>query len=166
MTTWSKHQHWLIYSATSVLKCSFIARYLEDDNINLASSLPFSGPVQLPTKMQALKLFWFIKDEVGWYNSRDLSKGMIFGIVVRVIRHGDMAGYKTVSHQSILNLVYNIGNGTRHCSRIRQGINQKLILIEKPFLLIWRLVFLGGRDFIVHGYYIELDHMVLNINNI
>ena len=82
---------------------------MEDDTIDLASSLPFSGPVQLPTKMQALKLFWFIKDEVGRYNSWDLSKGKIFGIVARVIRHyWDMAGYETVSHQSILTLVKNI----------------------------------------------------------
>ena len=109
MTTRSKHQHWLIDSATSVLKDSFITRYLEDDSIDLASSLPFSGPVQLPTKMQALKLFWFIKDEVGRYNGWGLSKGKIFGIVARVIRHyWDMAGDEAGSHSSISNLVKRI----------------------------------------------------------
>merc|ERR1719232_2341272 len=109
MTTRSKHQHWLIDSATAVLKQSFITCYLEDDSLDLASSLPFSGPVQLPTKMQALKLYWFLKDEVGRYNRWGLSKGKILGIVARVIKHyWDMAGYETVKHQSILTLVKNI----------------------------------------------------------
>ena len=104
MMTHSKHQHWLIDSATSVLKNSFITRYLEDDSFDLASSLPFSGPVQLPTKMQALKLFWFIKDEVSRYNSWGLSKGKIFGIG----HYWDMEGYEAVSHSSISNLVKRI----------------------------------------------------------
>ncbi len=109
MTTRSKHQHWLIDLATSVLKDSFITRYLEDDNFDIGSSLPFSGPVQLPTKMQALKLFWFLKDEVGRFNSWGLTKGKIVGIVARVIRnYWTMAGYDMVSHSSICTLIKNI----------------------------------------------------------
>ena len=64
-STRAKYEHWLIGSASSVLKEDFITRDLDDGSLDLASSLPFSGPLQLPTKMQALKLFWFFKDETG-----------------------------------------------------------------------------------------------------
>ena len=109
MTTRTKYQHFLIDSATEVLKDSFITSYREDDSLDIGSSMPFSGPVQLPTKMQALKLFWFIKDEVGRFNTWSLTKGKVLGIVARVIKHyWDMAGYETVTHSSICKLIKNI----------------------------------------------------------
>ena len=85
MTTWTKYKHFLIDS------------YRFDDSLDLTSSLPFSGALQLPTKMQALKLFLFIKDEVGRKNGWSSSKGEIEGMVTRVITHyWMMAGYPTV----------------------------------------------------------------------
>ena len=79
------------------------------DSENIIPPLPFSGPVQLPTKMQSLKLFWFLKDEVGRFNSWGLTKGKIVGIVARVIgNYWTMAGYDMVSHSSICTLIKNI----------------------------------------------------------
>ena len=72
-STRKKHEHWLIGSSTSVLKEEFIKRDLSDKSVDLASSLPFSGPLQLPTKMQALKLWWFFKDEIGRTNTWSLT---------------------------------------------------------------------------------------------
>ena len=97
MTTRTKYEHFLISSSTSVLKDEFIIKYQNDDSLDLTSSLPFSGALQLPTKMQALKLFLFIKDEVGCKNGWSSSKGEIEGMVTRVITHyWMMAGYPTV----------------------------------------------------------------------
>ena len=76
-STRKKHEHWLIGSSTSVLKEEFINRDLCDKSVDLASSLPFCGPLQLPTKMQALKLFWFFKDEIGRTNTWSLTNGDI-----------------------------------------------------------------------------------------
>ena len=75
----SEHEHWLIKSVTSVLKSEFITEFLKDGSMDVTSSLPFSGPIQLPTKMQALKLFWYIKDNIGRHNSCSLTNGQIQG---------------------------------------------------------------------------------------
>ena len=83
----SKHQHWLIGSATSVLKPDFISRYVKDESLDIVTSTPFSGPLQLPTKMEALKLFWFIRDEAGRKSSRSLGNTAIQGIVARTVMH-------------------------------------------------------------------------------
>ena len=80
-STRAKYEHWLIGSASSVLKEDFITRDLNDKSMDLSSSLPFSGPLQLPTKMQALKLFWFFKDETGLFNTWRYSNSDIQGIV-------------------------------------------------------------------------------------
>ena len=97
-STRTKHEHWLIGAVTSVLKEEFITRDLSDKSMDLASSLPFSGPLQLPTKMQALKLFWFFKDEIGRYNNWSLTKGDLEGIVARIVIHywRNLAAYDTV----------------------------------------------------------------------
>ena len=97
-STRTKHEHWLIGAATSVLKEDFITRDLNDKSMDLSSSLPFSGPLQLPTKMQALKLFWFFKDEIGRYNHWSLTHGEIEGIVARIVIHywRNIAAYDTV----------------------------------------------------------------------
>ena len=83
----TKHKHWLIGSATSVLKPDFISRYVKDESLDIVSSTPFSGPLQLPTKMEALKLFWFIRDEAGRKSSRSLGNTAIQGIVARTVMH-------------------------------------------------------------------------------
>ena len=68
--------------------------------------IPFSGPLQLPTKMKALKLFWFIRDVIGRHNSCDLTNGQIQGIVAKVIdTYWSMAGYETVDHRQVKRIV-------------------------------------------------------------
>ena len=102
-STRTKFEHWLIGSATSVLKEAFINRDLNDDSTDLTSSLPFNGPLQLPTKMQALKLFWFFKDKGSRFtNGRSnggRTNGEIQGIVARITTYywRNLAAYETVS---------------------------------------------------------------------
>ena len=77
--------------------------------MDVSASLPFSGPLQLPTKMQALKLFWFIRDGIGRHNSCNLTNGQIQGIVAKVIeRYWSMAGYETVDHSPAVRQVKRI----------------------------------------------------------
>ena len=101
-STRAKYEHWLIGSASSVLKEDFITRDLDDGSLDLASSLPFSGPLQLPTKMQALKLFWFFKDETGRFNTWRYSNSDIQGIVAKIVIHywRNLAAYETVDQSS------------------------------------------------------------------
>ena len=81
----TKYEHWLIGSSTSVLKEEFVTKDFNGSNDDLTSSLPFSGPLQLPTKMQALKLFWFFKDQSGRFNTCRRTNGEIQGCVARII---------------------------------------------------------------------------------
>ena len=105
-STRTKFEHWLIGSATSVLKEAFINRDLNDDSTDLTSSLPFNGPLQLPTKMQALKLFWFFKDKGSRFtNGRTnggRTNGEIQGIVARITTYywRNLAAYETVDPSS------------------------------------------------------------------
>ena len=98
----SKHTHWLIDSATSVLKPDFIKRYIEDESLDIVSSVPFCGPLQLPTKMQALKLYWYIRDEIGRKSSKTLGNTAIQGIVARTVMYywTNFAAYKVEEESS------------------------------------------------------------------
>ena len=113
-TTRKKHEHWLIGSSTSVLKEEFIKRDLSDKSVDLASSLPFSGPLQLPTKLQDLKLFWFFKDEIGRTNTWSLTNGDIAGVVLRIVIHywRNLAAYDTMDKRS-----RGLSSIIRSCSR-------------------------------------------------
>ena len=75
----SDHNHWLIESVTSVLKTEFITEYTKDSSMDVTESLPFSGPLQLPSKIQGLKLFWYIRDSINRHNSCSLTNGQIQG---------------------------------------------------------------------------------------
>ena len=65
----SKFTNWLVGSSTDVLKEDFISACLSDKEIDIKSWLPFSGKLQLPTKLEVLKLCLFTKDVVGKNNS-------------------------------------------------------------------------------------------------
>ena len=105
----SDPKHWLIESATSVLKAEFITEFTKDSSMDVTTSLPFSGPVQLPTKMQALKLFWFIRDIIGRKNNCNITNGQIQSIVAKVIDHyWSMAGYDTVTNSTAVRQVKRI----------------------------------------------------------
>ena len=95
----TKYEHWLIGPSTSVLKEEFITKDFNDvSNDDLTSSLPFSGPLQLPTKMQALKLFWFLKDQSGRFNTCGRTNGEIQGCVARIINYywKNLAAFETI----------------------------------------------------------------------
>ena len=53
----SKFTNWLVGSSTDVLKEDFISACLSDKEIDIKSWLPFSGKLQLPIKLEVLKLF-------------------------------------------------------------------------------------------------------------
>ena len=92
----SKYEHWLIRSSTDVLRDDFVEKYCRGDPIDMSSALPFSGPLMLPTRGEALKLWWFFKDNDGRKNTRSLSTGQINSMVLKVISHyWRMAGFET-----------------------------------------------------------------------
>ena len=94
----TKYEHWLIGPSTSVLKEEFVTKDFNGSNDDLTSSLPFSGPLQLPTKMQALKLFWFLKDQSGRFNTCGRTNGEIQGCVARIINYywKNLAAFETI----------------------------------------------------------------------
>ena len=131
----SDHMHWLIGSATTVLKPEFMTQFIEDKYLDVASSLPFSGPIQLPTKMQALKLFWFIRDEMGRHNSCKLSNGQIQGIVAKVVKHyWTMASYETVEHCPALRQVKRIVEEYQKLLKSKSKSQPKAIRHREEFL--------------------------------
>ena len=84
--TRSKYVHWYIGSCTDVLRDDFVEEYCRGDPIDLSTSRPFSGPLMLPTKGEALKLWCFLKDGDGRYNGKSLLNGTITGMVISVMR--------------------------------------------------------------------------------
>ena len=66
--TKSKHLHWLIGTATDVLKEDFITALKNDVNLDFSDWLPFTGPKRLPTKIETLKLYLFMMTQL----SRDI----------------------------------------------------------------------------------------------
>ena len=91
----SSHSHWLVGSSTSVLKEDFVSSYQHGDS--LVGAEPFSGKLMLPTKLQTLKLHFFLKDEAGRKNST-VTPGEITSKVTEVIKHyWSLAGFETVS---------------------------------------------------------------------
>ena len=64
----SKYSHFLIGSATSVLKDDFIQAFESDEQFDVKSWLPFSGKLKLPSQMDVLKLILFLRDEAGKNN--------------------------------------------------------------------------------------------------
>ena len=66
-TTKSKTEKWLIGQPESVLKSEFILAIKAGDD-KAFEMLPFEGLVQLPTKLQILKLYWFLREEGGLCN--------------------------------------------------------------------------------------------------
>ena len=58
--------------------------------------LPFSGPLQLPTSEQILKLYFFIREQLGKKNTK-VSQDVIANKVCNLVaQYWNMAGYKTV----------------------------------------------------------------------
>ena len=105
----SKHEHWLIGSSTDVLKDTFVESFNRGDRIDFSRARPFSGPLMLPTKLQALKLWHFFKDSDGRHNVQSLSNGKITAMVVQMIsQYWIMAGYENEAEDLKVN------DGTKH----------------------------------------------------
>ena len=64
----ANHNHWLIGMSTSVLKEDFILVCRRDD-FDISDWFPFVGKRKLPTRMEVLKLWYFLRMEVGKQNS-------------------------------------------------------------------------------------------------
>ena len=84
----------LIGQPESVIKPEFCLA-TQDGNLD-TDILPFSGPLQLPTSEQVLKLFFFIRDILGQRNSHVSQAAIISKVANQVAKYWDMAGYQTV----------------------------------------------------------------------
>ena len=63
----SSFSHWLVGLSSSVLKDEFVSSYRHGDSLDGVE--PFSGKLMLPTKLQTLKLHFFLKDAKGQKDS-------------------------------------------------------------------------------------------------
>ena len=94
-TTKSQTEKWLIGQPKSVLRSDFILA-IKSGNEKAFDMLPFEGMVQLPTQIQVLKLYWFLREEGGLYNHQLLRKEL-YSTVGRFAKvYWDMAGFKVV----------------------------------------------------------------------
>ena len=85
----SKFTNWVVGSSTDVLKEDFISACLSGKEIDIKSWLPLSGKLQLPTKLEVLKLCLFLRDEVGKKNQH-VNPGSINSTVADIIKkYGD-----------------------------------------------------------------------------
>ena len=57
----SSFNHWLVGLSSSVLKDEFVSSYRHGDSLDGVE--PFSGKLMLPTKLQTLKLHFFLRCE-------------------------------------------------------------------------------------------------------
>ena len=64
--------------------------------------LPFSGALQLPTVEQVVKLFFFLKEQVGPKNSHVSQNQISKKVVAYVVKYWKMAGFETVTEQSMM----------------------------------------------------------------
>ena len=91
----SSFSHWLVGLSSSVLKDEFVSSYRHGDSLDGVE--PFSGKLMLPTKLQTLKLHFFLKDAKGRKDS-NVTPGEITSKVSEVIKHyWNLAGFETVS---------------------------------------------------------------------
>ena len=79
----AKHQHWLLGMSTSVLKEGFVVASGKED-FNIKNWFPFAGKPKLPTKMEVIKLWYFLRVEVG-KNNQWVKAGVINSVVAQVV---------------------------------------------------------------------------------
>ena len=139
--TRSKYEHWLIGSSTDVLRDDFVEKHCRGDPIDLSTSRPFSGPLMLPTKGECLKLWLFLKDEVGRHNGKSLLTGTITGMVVTAIsQYWRMAGYENEAEEMKLSdgnkrkLVSSIVKSYQSLLKSRSKNNDKAKAARDTFL--------------------------------
>ena len=126
----SLHSHWLVGLSTSALKEDFVSSYHHGDS--LLGAEPFSGKLMLPTKLQALKFHFFLKDEAGRKNST-VTPGEITSKVTEVIKHywWCLAGYETLS--SPKNKITKLLQDYQYQHKKRNMSNKKSLEDRKKF---------------------------------
>ena len=79
----ANHNYWLIGMITSVLKEDFILECRRDD-FDISDWFPFVGKRKLPTRMEVLKLWYFLRVEEGKQNGW-VKAGTLNTIVAKVV---------------------------------------------------------------------------------
>ena len=81
----------LLGQLDSVMKPDYLLA-VQEGNLD-TDILPFSGPLQLPTSEQILKLYFFIREQLGKKNSK-VSQDVIANKVCNLVaQYWNMAGY-------------------------------------------------------------------------
>ena len=87
--------------ASSVLTDEFFQYVQLGDTGDDSALLPFKGPLQLPTVEQVVKLFFFMKEQVGLRNSKVSQDDIAKGVSKYIGKYWTMAGFMTMSETSI-----------------------------------------------------------------
>ena len=144
----SKFTYWLVGSTADILKEDFISACLGAEETDLKSWLPFSGKLQLPTKLEVLKLCLFIKDVVGKKNSH-VNPGSINSTVADIIKkYWDMAGFKT--KDQINREVKSVLDEYQGLLKSKSRMTEKCVKARKNFLKTengnWQLFDISHSD--------------------
>ena len=104
----AKHNHWLLGMSTSVLKEGFIVASTKTD-FNISDWFPFVGKPKLPTRMEVLKLWYYLRVEVGkkngWVGPSVLNT-VVGGVVEKYWLHaGSCWKTKSTLHREVDKLV-------------------------------------------------------------
>ena len=104
----AKHNHWLLGMSTSVLKEGFIVASTKT-NFNISDWFPFVGKPKLPTRMEVLKLWYYLRVEVGkkngWVGASVLNT-VVGGVVEKYWLHaGSCWKTKSTLHREVDKLV-------------------------------------------------------------
>ena len=104
----AKHNHWLLGMSTSVLKEGFIVASTKTD-FNISDWFPFVGKPKLPTRMEVIKLWYYLRVEVGkkngWVGASVLNT-VVGGVVEKYWLHaGSCWKTKSTLHREVDKLV-------------------------------------------------------------
>ena len=132
MSVRKKYEHWLGVTTglvTTVLKEDFVSSYNPDEGIS--DKVVFSGPYQLPTKIQVICLHLFLKDSVGRMNPH-VKSATISRIVSEVVVHyWQAAGFEIVS--SVVQRVKILLEEYQRCQKDRNKTSIHLTKVRKEF---------------------------------
>ena len=90
--TKSDTEKYLIGQPDSVIKPTFILAIQEGNQDT--DQVPFSGPLQLPTTEEVLKLYFFFKNIAGKKNNWVSQNEIVSLVIKQVIKYWEMAGFK------------------------------------------------------------------------
>ena len=115
--------------ASSVLTDEFFQYVQLGDTSDDSALLPFKGPLQLPTVEQVVKLFFFLKEQVGLRNSKVSQDDIAKRVSKYIGKYWTMAGFMTMSETSIrkkiLKEVENYQKINKNKNRVSQTESEK-----------------------------------------